>query len=163
MPSDFSKQISQVCDYIKEKYDTETVFIKMQPTRDGKVTDEIAHNTKAKSYVINDNLSSAQALGIIKNAEFVIGMRLHTLIYAAKCETPVIGLVYDPKITSIMKYMNQHYRVPIEDPNPLTLCRYIDEIIENRSSISLSLHDISNTFSEKALDNARLALNLIKD
>lgn len=163
MPADFAKQISQVCNYIKEKYDTETVFIKMQPTRDSKITDEIAHNTKAKSYVINDNLSSAQALGIIKNAEFVIGMRLHTLIYAAKCETPVIGLVYDPKITSIMKYMDQHYRVPIEDPNPLTLCRYIDEIIENRSLISSSLHDISNTFSEKALDNAKLALNLIED
>ncbi len=163
MPADFAKRISQVCNYIKEKYDTETVFIKMQPTRDSKITDEIAHNTKAKSYVINDNLSSAQALGIIKNAEFVIGMRLHTLIYAAKCETPVIGLVYDPKITSIMKYMNQHYRVPIEDPNPLTLCRYIDEIIENRSLISSSLHDISNTFSEKALDNAKLALNLIED
>ena len=162
MPCDFSEQLALVSDYMKEKYDIETVFIKMQPTRDSKITNDISRLTTVNSYMVEDDLSSAQALGIIKNAEFVIGMRLHTLIYAAKCEIPVIGIVYDPKITSIMDYMNQHYRVPVENPNPATLCRYIDEIIKNRSSISSSLSDISNTFSEKALRNAKLALSLIE-
>ena len=36
-----------------------------------------------------------------------IGMRLHTLIYAAINSVPLIGLVYDPKINSFMEYTHQ--------------------------------------------------------
>lgn len=161
MPQDFARQLSEVVEYIKESYGIETVFVNMQQERDAKVTDEVLRIVKTKAYVIKGELSSAQMLGVISGAEFVIGMRLHTLIYAAKCEIPVIGIVYDPKIVSVMDYMGQPYRVPIEEPNPITLCRYADEIIEKRGEISSSLSEVAKAFSDKALKNAKLALELM--
>ncbi len=161
MQHDFSSQIAEVSAYIKEKYNIETVFLLMQPIRDAK----ICHSTAAlikNAYVIDTALTSAQALGVINKAEFVLGMRLHSLIYAAKCHTPVIGIIYDPKITSIMEHMGQKYSVPVENPNPITLCRYVDTIIENRNSIIENLKNISGELCEKAKENAVFALDLIE-
>ena len=159
--SDFSLQLAQAANYAKEKYDVEAVFILMQPTNDSKISFTVANEINSKAIVIEEPLTPSQALGIISKAEFVIGMRLHALIYAAKCATPVIGIVYDPKIEAMMDYMGQTLRVPTENPNPITLCRYIDEIMQNKSEISEKLAEISTKASENASNNAKLALNLI--
>ncbi len=160
MRHDFPSQLAETADYVKEKYNIETVFALMQPVRDTKISHATAELSK-HAYVIDGALTSAQALGIINKAEFVIGMRLHALIYAAKCNTPVIGIVYDPKITSIMEYMGQKHNVPVENPNPLTLCRYVDAIMNNRNTISEDLRKLSKDLGEKARHNAYLALELI--
>ncbi len=161
MRHDFPAQLAETADYIKSKYNIESVFVLMQPTRDAKISHATVELSK-NAYIIAGALTSAQALGIIDKAEFVIGMRLHALIYAAKCQTPVIGIVYDPKITSIMEYMGQKYNVPVENPNPITLCRYVDAIMSNHNSITENLRQISDELGKKARENARFALELIE-
>ena len=116
-----------------------------------------------KGYILNNAYTTARLLGVIRDAEFVIGMRLHTLIYAASVKTPVIGISYDPKIDAMMDYMGQEYRLPADNPNPLTLQAYIDKIIENRAEISLQLAEVAEKAAEKASENAVLALSLIKE
>ena len=37
-------------------------------------------------------------MGIISTADFILSMRLHTLIFAARQHVPLVGFVYDPKI-----------------------------------------------------------------
>ncbi len=160
MRHDFPSQLAETADYIKSKYNIESVFVLMQPTHDAKISHATVKLSK-NSYVIDGALTSAQTLGIIDRAEFVIGMRLHALIYAAKCHTPVIGIVYDPKITSIMDYMGQKYNVPVEAPNPITLCRYVDTIMSNRNSIVKNLKEVSDKLSKTAEENPRIALGLI--
>ncbi len=159
MASDFSSQIASICEYLKTKYNIESVFIKMQPVRDSEISEKTAK--LANAHIINDNLTPSQMLGLINKAELSIGMRLHTLIYSTKCTTPAIGIVYDPKVDSLMDYSNQPYKVPVENPNPLTLERYVDDIMENIDTIKEKLNNVSEDFSEKATENTRLALKLI--
>ena len=158
---DFCNQIAEAANYAKSKYNLETVFLLMQPQCDAKIT-QVAADMIDGARIIGDNLTPAQVLGIISKAKFVLGMRLHTLIYAVKCQTPAIGIVYDPKVEAMMEYMGQRLRVPVEDPNPLTLCRYIDEIMQNRDSICEKLAEVSKNSAEMALTNAKLALELIE-
>ena len=156
----FCNQIAEAANYAKSKYNLETVFLLMQPQLDTKITQATADLTEG-AHIIDGNPTPAQILGIISKSEFVLGMRLHTLIYAAKCKTPVIGIVYDPKVEAMMEYMGQRLRVPTENPNPLTLCRYIDEIMQNRDRIRENLAVVSDNSSKMALTNAKLALELI--
>lgn len=159
---DFLVQIASSADYIKSNYGTEVLFINMQPARDTAINESVAKAMKNKSHIITAPLTASQIMGIIDKSEFVIGMRLHTLIYAAKCKTPAIGLVYDPKITSIMDYMGQDYKIPVESPNPLTLKRYIDDVCNNRDAIVSKLEKISEISTEKASKNADYALELLE-
>lgn len=160
MSADFYSQIAHAAEYAREQYGLEPLFLMMQPTRDSKVSHMAADAVKGGAYIIDGSCTPAQIMGIVDRAELVIGMRLHTLIYAAKCQTPVIGIVYDPKITAMMEYMGQRFRVPVEQPNPLTLCRYIDEIMLNHDNITKELAEISKDSAEKAQNTARLAVEL---
>lgn len=158
---DFHLQVAQAASYARDKYDLDIVFLLMQPPRDKKISRLTAEKTGDRAYVIDEALSPAQLLGVVGGAEFVVGMRLHTLIYAAKCQTPVIGISYDPKIDSAMDYIGQRYRVPVEEPNPISLCRYIDGIMENKKEISAALAPVADALTEKAAENVRLALELV--
>ncbi len=162
MSRDFYSELKAVADYSGKKYNLSMVFLVMQPVNDTKISQN-AKNAIENSYIISDNLSPSQMLGVVNNAEFVLGMRLHTLIYAAKCATPLIGIVYDPKIRGVMDYMGQNLQIGVECLNPETVCRYIDEIMENSEQISLSLRELSETSSERATENARLAIQLLAD
>lgn len=163
MKSGFYEAIAQAADYINDKYKISSVFVCMQPARDTKITEATENAMKNKGYILNKAHTTAQLLGVINGAEFVIGMRLHALIYAASVKTPVIGISYDPKINAMMDYMKQEYRLPVENPNPLTICAYIDKIIENKEDISKKLAVVARDAGEKASENARLALSLIEN
>lgn len=163
LKNDFAQTIAQCADYSYEKYGITPVFICMQPERDKAITIKTAQALKHSGVVLDKKLTSAQLLGIISDSEFVIGMRLHALIYAARVETPVIGISYDPKIDAMMTYMEQNFRVSADNPNPITLCSYIDEILENKTEISKKLALIADDAAKKASENAKLALALTKN
>ena len=90
-------------------------------------------------------------------------MRLHTLIYAAATCTPIIGLIYDPKINAIMDYIDQKYSISVDNLNPVTITRYIDELILSHDDIVADLKNTTALAKEKALDTAKLAVDLIKN
>ena len=100
-------------------------------------------------------------LGIVGGADFIIGMRLHTLIYAAKTGTPVIGLTYDPKVNAVMGYMGQDLIENVEKVNPLSIRRYIDKIVSNRQALVEKLTKAGQESEVKAKENTRLALELL--
>ncbi len=158
---DFHLQVADAAAYARDTYNLEVLFLLMQPKNDKSISQLTLNSIGNNAYLLDKVLSPSQLLGIIDKAEFVIGMRLHTLIYAAKCHTPVISISYDPKVDAIMDCIGQYSRVPVEAPNPISLCRYIDDVMKNQNKISTELKAIAEASSKKAAENARLALGLI--
>lgn len=69
----------------------------------------------------------------ISSAELFIGMRLHGLIFSSICNTPFIGLSYDPKVSSLCSNLGQEY---FEDLNNLTFNAIINtfgKVYEDRA------------------------------
>ena len=135
----------------------------MQITRDLEISQSICKKMKEKGAVTENELTPQQILGIVKKAKFVIGMRLHMLIYAAKTGTPVIGLTYDPKVEAAMEYIGQELTENVLSTNPLTLCRYIDKIFEENISMREELSKVSLELEKKAAENTKLAIELLEE
>ena len=161
--NDFEENIAYIADYIKSKYNTDVLFIPMQITRDLEISQSICKKMKEKGAVTENELTPQQILGIVKKAKFVIGMRLHMLIYAAKTGTPVIGLTYDPKVEAAMEYIGQELTEDVLSTNPLTLCRYIDKIFEENISMREELSKVSLELEKKAAENTKLAIELLEE
>ncbi len=153
--------IAEAADYIRTKYDLEILLIPMQETRDLPIAERTAALMQYSCGILRGKPTPAEMLTLLGEAEFVIGMRLHTLIYAARMGTPVIGLTYDPKVDATMKYLNQHYIESARRLNPLTLRRHIDEIVRNRDQLREELLTASGVFRGKAEENVSLALSLL--
>jgi len=94
----FIGKFAEVCDSIVEKYDRNIVFLGMQMPHDITVSEKVRAKMKQNAYVLKNNHSPDEVMGIISQADFILSMRLHTLIFAARKCVPLIGFVYDPKI-----------------------------------------------------------------
>ena len=99
-------------------------------------------------------------MSVMKCFDLCIGMRLHTLIYAVINSIPLIGLVYDPKISSFMEYTHQTRYISVEDVTAEKVIEILDECMENYDEIKRVLEQSYRTLSEKALLNGKLAIDL---
>jgi len=68
-----------------------------------------------KSGILIRNPGSVRATkGIIARSAMVIGMRLHSLIFAAGEGVPFVPIIYDPKVASFAEMAGQNYTVNVE-------------------------------------------------
>ncbi len=66
-----------------------------------------AETLGAGAVVLAESLALEEILGVFGRAGLVIGMRLHSLIFAAVAGTPMVGISYDPKVDSFLRLVGQ--------------------------------------------------------
>jgi polysaccharide pyruvyl transferase WcaK-like protein len=90
----YERTLAEACDYLFEGYGMTPIFICMQYPDDIKVSERIAAKMRNKSYILRGKYSVSSMLSLISRTELMIGMRLHSLIYAASLAKPLIALPY---------------------------------------------------------------------
>jgi polysaccharide pyruvyl transferase WcaK-like protein len=101
-------------------------------------------------------------MGVIQRVDLIIAMRLHSLIYAAGQEVPMVGLVYDPKVEGFLKSLNMDYMCRVDDLDFKELINIIDNVWNNKEELKecLNLQDLE--LKKKALSNVTMALELLE-
>ncbi len=158
----YSEVIARTADYMIEQYGVHPVFIPMHYPRDLHITHNIISKMKGKGYAINNKYSVDETLGIIKRMDMLIGMRLHALIYAASFGVPVIGLVYEPKVEGFLKYIHQRSAGYVDQLEFEQLKNLIDDTWNRREEIKEELQNVTIELKEKAISNAKIAVELIE-
>lgn len=159
---DFEKIISRAVSEIKSTYSVNAVFAVMQPGYDDKICDNAASATDSP---VLRGLNPSELEGIFSKAEFVIGMRLHALVYSAAVSTPFIGLAYDIKIkafTSRFAFPNgfDSY-IDVKEADCSHILSAVDSLFANRDDIISSIsHSVDNQRVLAATDAVR-AVGLI--
>lgn len=161
--SEFVKKIAEIADYAYEKHGLTPVFIAMRYPHDLKISEEIASLTKCKSYVIKEKLSVNDTFKAVSLCDAVLGMRLHTLVFASGAAVPVIGLVYDKKVSGFLDYIGQKKSVDVKGLDTGKAKAYIDEIMENREEIAKNLSEKRDELVALAYKNAEIAASLSEE
>ena len=161
IPRDFEKKVAEIADYIYEIHHLQIVFVPMQYPIDVSISEKIRKNMKNPSYIIKKRTSIEDMIGIIREAEMIMAMRLHTLIYGMSMNTPVVAIKYDPKVESFMDYFEQRHCIDIEKLDVDAFKKYVDEciLIENDEQTKM----ICRTMKEKAHINIDIALKLLNE
>lgn len=103
--SDYIKEIAEAADVLAEKYNAHIVLLPLQYAVDIDVSESVRKNMKNKdaAAVISMSCDTEQFLSLIGNADLLIGMRLHALVFASVMEVPFVAVSYDPKIDGFVK------------------------------------------------------------
>ena len=101
--SRFVAEILKSIRWLKEKYNAQSVLIPFHYEEDGEVCRHIAAQLPDDTAVcLNEKYLSEDMLSIIGSMDVLVGVRLHSLIYAAIMGVPLIGISYDPKCTAFL-------------------------------------------------------------
>lgn len=155
--------IPKAIDYIISNYNANVVFIPMHYPEDLKISQEIMDMvTREGCYILKDKYCVEDIMGIIRELEMIIAMRLHSLIYAATQGTPMLGIIYDPKIEGFLNFIDMDLKCNVEDLELIELCTYTEKMWKNRKYLREKLLKYDVTLKEKALQNIDMALGLLK-
>ena len=158
--AEFEDAVAKICDYAAEKYNCYTVFVPMQLTKDEPISRSIANRMETPSSLLNIRMGVGDVISVMAAADLCIGMRLHSLIYSAIGNVPVIGISYDPKIKSFMDYMNQKLCIDVTETSEKTGQAAVDALFKDYDQIKKELGEGYLSFKEKARENGKIAVKL---
>ena len=159
---DIVKKIAEFADRIFEKHGLVPLVVAMQDTNDKEISMQIAKEIKCQCGLLECGLPPRTMLGVVEKAKFVVGMRLHTIIYAVKNNVPAIALDYDPKVNAVMESAGQDFLMKVESIDVSGLCGFADEILANREEISRDLAEKSDQNKILAYKNVEMAVELLR-
>lgn len=120
----------RAADYAWEKYGLTPVFLPIEKRLDVGASQKAAAHMKAPYHIIEDTGASDHTIGLFARMQVVVSMRLHALVFSAGQGVPLVGVVYDQKISSFLSYIGQDLFTGLEDVTYEGLCAHIDAAVE---------------------------------
>ncbi len=109
------EEFAECADFLSEKYGLTTLFVSIDHKNDSVAAEMIAKHMKTKYHILRDILPTGLTIGFLAEAELVISMRLHGLVFAAGQGIPLVGVAYDPKVTAFLKYLGKDSYIELGD------------------------------------------------
>ena len=120
----------RAADYAWEKHGLTPVFLPIEKRLDVAACKKAAVHMKAPHFIIEDTGASDHTIGLFSRMQVVVSMRLHALVFSAGQGVPLVGVVYDQKISSFLSYIGQDLFTDLKDVTYEKLCAHIDAAVE---------------------------------
>lgn len=124
-----AKDLAAAADYAYEKYGLTPVFFPIEPRLDIAAAQRITQKMTAPHHVLTEAFTAAQTIGILSRMQVVVSMRLHGLIFAASQGVPLVGIVYDQKVSSFLSYIGQDLYEGLDQLTQARLEGLIDQAV----------------------------------
>ncbi len=109
----FLREVERCILWLREEYGADSVLIPFFHDEDVCVCQAVAARLEGCAGCLRQKYLSEETLSIIGCMDVLVGVRLHSLIYAAVMGVPMIGVSYDPKVDSFLS--------SIQRPTPFTV------------------------------------------
>jgi polysaccharide pyruvyl transferase CsaB len=157
--------LANAADFMVDRFDAEIVFVPMERS----VLDSqhshavIAQMLRAqRARVLNGEYTSAQLLSLMDHFDFVVGMRLHFLIFAALQGVPFVALPYAGKVGGFLEDLGLP-APPMQLVNPGRLIAHIDDSWDNRRAMRSALAKSVPPLQERARQTVKILLRVLDE
>lgn len=161
----FISRIAAAADFLIENYGYRIILFPFNKSR----TDRAVLEAVQKQI---DNREQAElklpekpgaALEVIRELDFLLGMRLHSLITATTAGIPVFGLDYDRKIREYLQLLGQEkYCLKPREFRPDSFSELFQQQYQQRMQIKNEIKEKINHLRKREQKNTDLALSLLE-
>ena len=162
-PKEYHALLANAADFMVDRYDADVVFVPMEHS----VLDSqhshavIAQMLRAqRANVLKSVYTSGQLLSLMSRFHFVVGMRLHFLIFAALRGVPFVALPYAGKVSGFLEEL-QIPAPPMQLVNAGRLVAYIDASWDQMRAIKAKLAKNVPPLQKRAQETHRMLLELV--
>jgi polysaccharide pyruvyl transferase WcaK-like protein len=121
--------IAKEAERLYVNYNLTPVFLALEPGRDLDINKCAAELVNCPHHVLAAPHDGHMIVGLMGKMELVVSMRLHALIFAAGLGIPLVGLVYDPKVSGFLDYLGKNRYVNLDALNPDILSAMNEEAL----------------------------------
>lgn len=134
--------VARIVDRLAARHAIRAAFLPLGGAADAALSADVIRACKS-SPVILPECTLGKAASILRGARVVVGMRLHSLILAARYDVPFLALAYDPKVSALcedLKYpLPALWQAGDVAPGNETIDAAVDRLVRERESLSQHL------------------------
>ena len=158
----FISRFAKLCDTIVEKYNRNIVFLAMQMPNDITISEKVQKKMEQPAYILRGSYTPSEVMGIISTADFILSMRLHTLIFAARQHVPLVGFVYDPKIEYYLEKLEMPSGGDLKSFDMEHTLGLIDDIVKNKQAYVTKLEEKAKHLNQMAHRTEKYLMRLLE-
>jgi polysaccharide pyruvyl transferase CsaB len=162
-PEQYYALLANAADFMVERYDANVLFVPMEKTDVQHSHAVVAHMQNAeRAEILRRRYSPRQILDLMGHFEFVVGMRLHFLIFAALRGTPFAALPYASKVSGLLEDL-QMPTPPLGSIGIGQLIARVDRSWDTRADIRATIGERVPALRERARQTNELLMRLLED
>ena len=152
---------AQAIDYAYEQHGLLPVFIPIESRSDVAAAKQVATLLqKAPAAILSSCASPELAIALSARMDVALSMRLHALIFAAARGVPLVGVVYDPKVSAFLDSVDQDLYVRLDQLTAQGLRTLLDAAVgrirdraalEAKTARLVELEDVNRTLAAQLL------------
>jgi polysaccharide pyruvyl transferase CsaB len=150
-------KLAEVLDIISGINAAQIVFIPFKP-EDTEYIAKVSKHMKHPFKILSGAYSPSELMGIISCFDALIGMRLHSLIFAARTDVPYFAVSYDPKVETFAKLTG----AGCENIDRFEEDRVIDQLNQMLGPVKVNSIRVQPLI-EKAKENISLLIETMSD
>lgn len=160
--SPFAGEVERCIRWLEKTYHARCVLIPFHYEEDRNVALQLAERLVDEDVgCIRSKHLSDETLSIIGNMDFLVGVRLHSLIYAAVMDVPMMGISYDPKVDAFLHSVGQE---AVSSTGEFTLERFqpaFEQAWQKRERLRSEVAERRNVLQQKLNTNEDMIAALI--
>src|SRR3954463_6266703 len=162
-PNVYHGLLANAADFMVDRFDADVVLVPMERSV---LDSQHSHAVIAKmlraqrARVLNGEYTSGQLLSLMSHFSFVVGMRLHFLVFAALRGVPFVALPYAGKVAGFLEDLKLP-APPYKLVNPGRLIAHLDDAWDRRRQIKLNLAKAVAPLQKRAQETHRILLELV--
>lgn len=153
--------LAALADGLVSRFGLGVLFVPMQPSRDLPLALEVRNRMREPGAVLRGRYPADELLAVLGELRLLLGMRLHSLIFAVAQGVPVVGLAYDPKVDAFLARVRQLCLGPVEDLDPAAALDAVAAVLATLEERRQALRERLPALREAARRNAALAAELL--
>lgn len=155
--------IADVCDRLIEEKDVTIVLMPMEYQEDIGISKRIGRRMKHQAYVLDRELDSSSIISLIGEMHMIFSMRLHALLFAALSSVPMVGVVYDPKVSCYLELLDMPSAGDVSTLQQDKISHLINHVYDHYDTYVEKLNRIKVDMKKKAELNTKYLMDLINE
>ena len=115
---DFVRRQEEAIRWLQRERNADVILIPFHEAQDRSVARDMKQRLGESVCLLEGHYLSEDLLSAVGNLDVMVGVRLHSMIYAAVMGVPMLGISYDPKIDSFLESIGQS---PVSDAESFSL------------------------------------------
>lgn len=123
------EHLAAAADHVYNSYGFLPVFIPIELPRDVEAASRVTQLMHVPYQACTQRYNVDELIGMLGSMKLVVGMRLHSLIFATMGLAPVVALSYDVKVSSFIRDVGGEYCLPVDSFTAEELIEAIDGVV----------------------------------